>query len=732
MKIRTIYNIFILFILFIIFPTDIKAEQNDNSSNEEIISQNIHPTYSSSTKKIAEASKILELGYQSYSTNQFSETEKSLKQVIKILNEGYSQPPNFEIPRPARTEESSFSIPYIFNYYSYSSKPSEFLPGLTTTGLSLDNLFSAIATRISRSKSDFTVTDLRFAILNHFQRRNEQNTLQDFLFKLSPQYSFPEIDEIRQGTGKQLSSSNDIYSLSKKTLNLLQKTLIAQDQKEKLEEALEYAELSRNLESVRIAPIAIYGLLNSQEIASNPAYSRFYNSVPFKNLDIKKIKKIASKEDATLVYYSTVSSRIEKKLFIWVVQPSGNIFFKKVDLSQISTSLKKLVEDTLIATSSFIDRGEQETALIEAVRNLRSPGYESQRQSIYDFRVEKSTQVKKLQALYQLLIKPVEEYLPSNEESHVVFVPQDSLTTVPFAALQDSEGRYLIEKHTIRMAHSISNLANSRDVIREIPQENDFIIVGNPIMPDINIGDSYKGALPNLPQAELEVRNLAKYFNGRGYILNAASERNVAQLMSNAKIIHLATHGILNFGSTKDFLIVQKLTGKKNSSLTIEPKEDNIDGHYNFFYRLWYEQKDADSRWQIVRARLKLPGAIALSGSYLTAEEILSLPLQANLVVLSACNTGRGVVTESSVLGLPFAFGLAGVPKVVVSLWSVPDTSTRILMNNFYHAMDTNIVKKGYADPAKSLREAMLKVKARESFRDPIHWAGFTVINVSQ
>jgi CHAT domain-containing protein len=74
----------------------------------------------------------------------------------------------------------------------------------------------------------------------------------------------------------------------------------------------------------------------------------------------------------------------------------------------------------------------------------------------------------------------------------------------------------------------------------------------------------------------------------------------------------------------------------------------------------------------------QLPGKIALTPAasdtgFLTANEILTQRLVADLVVLSACDTGRGKITGDGVLGLARAFIAAGAPSLVVSLWAVPD-----------------------------------------------------------
>ncbi|MEM6350088.1 MAG: CHAT domain-containing protein [Cyanobacteria bacterium P01_D01_bin.14] len=124
-----------------------------------------------------------------------------------------------------------------------------------------------------------------------------------------------------------------------------------------------------------------------------------------------------------------------------------------------------------------------------------------------------------------------------------------------------------------------------------------------------------------------------------------------------------------------------------------------------------------------------LPGAIALApGSgedgLLTAGEIIDLSLSAELVVLSACNTGRGRITGDGVVGLSRAFIGAGVPSVVVSLWAVPDAPTADLMTAFYTQLQTT------PDKAQALRQAMLQTQAVHP--DPRDWAGFTLVGEAE
>lgn len=121
-----------------------------------------------------------------------------------------------------------------------------------------------------------------------------------------------------------------------------------------------------------------------------------------------------------------------------------------------------------------------------------------------------------------------------------------------------------------------------------------------------------------------------------------------------------------------------------------------------------------------------IPGAIALAPTstedgLLTAKEIFEdLTLQAELVVLSACDTGLGTVTGDGVSGLSRAFIAAGVPSVVVSLWSIPDAPTTELMIEFYQQIQQG------QDKAQALRQAMLKTM--KNHPNPRDWAAFTLI----
>ncbi|NES80313.1 MAG: CHAT domain-containing protein [Moorea sp. SIO2B7] len=109
--------------------------------------------------------------------------------------------------------------------------------------------------------------------------------------------------------------------------------------------------------------------------------------------------------------------------------------------------------------------------------------------------------------------------------------------------------------------------------------------------------------------------------------------------------------------------------------------------------------------------------------SLLKLQDIYNLDLNAELVVLSACQTGNGEdVKGEGIIGLTSGFMYAGARRVVVSLWSVNDTGASELMGDYYRQMleqNTN--------PIAALRQAQLNMWNSQQWRSPYYWAAFTI-----
>ena len=106
----------------------------------------------------------------------------------------------------------------------------------------------------------------------------------------------------------------------------------------------------------------------------------------------------------------------------------------------------------------------------------------------------------------------------------------------------------------------------------------------------------------------------------------------------------------------------------------------------------------------------------------LTAAEISSLDLnRCDVVVLSACETGLGEITDEGVFGLQRAFKNAGVNTIIMSLWEVDDQATSLMMQTFY----SNLVKgKSKRDPFSAAQN-----EVRKKYADPRYWAAFIMLD---
>ncbi len=201
-------------------------------------------------------------------------------------------------------------------------------------------------------------------------------------------------------------------------------------------------------------------------------------------------------------------------------------------------------------------------------------------------------------------------------------------------------------------------------------------------MPSITEPPDYQPRqLTSLPGAGREAEEIARFFRTQALEGNQATETTVVKQMASARIIHLATHGLLDYGN---------------------PQASGV---------------------------LDLPGAIALApdssnNGLLTSAEISQMRLSADLVVLSACETGLGNIRGDGVVGLSRSLMQAGVPSIVVSLWSVPDAPTAELMIEFYRQLQQN------PDKAQALRQAMLITM--QEHPNPRDWAAFTLIGEAQ
>lgn len=264
----------------------------------------------------------------------------------------------------------------------------------------------------------------------------------------------------------------------------------------------------------------------------------------------EQIKKVAKTPKVTLVQYSILYKDVnvndkkqtkESELYIWVIKPTGEIEMRRVNLQATGTrggfSLLNLIKRSrrrLVVRSMGLKGG------IQAETNPEGKPSQSE-----------------LKELHQILIKPIADLLPQKPEEQVVFIPQGDLFLVSFAALQDPNGKYLIEKHTISTAPSVQalDLLYQRKIKHKGKQPfapknltgDDLLIVGNPTAPKTPLKPGEEVCKsPSLPGTEQEAKAIIEMFKTQALIGDAATETTVVQKMPQANIIHLAANAFSN------------------------------------------------------------------------------------------------------------------------------------------------------------------------------------------
>ena len=243
---------------------------------------------------------------------------------------------------------------------------------------------------------------------------------------------------------------------------------------------------------------------------------------------------------------------------------------------------------------------------------------------------------------------------------------------------------YLIEDYALSYALSLSVLREmTKEKVGGEGREAFLVAFGNPV---IGKDERRNEELCPLPEAETEVRIIAKKYGPTAKVLigREASEKSFKALAPTYTRIHLATHGILD---NRQPLYSHVLLTKSSD----DPENDGL----------------------------------------LEAREIMNMNLRADLVVLSACETANGRIREGEgVVGMSWAFSVAGTRSMLVSQWKVNSASTSQLMMGFYQALESpNNVSK--SKKAEALKGAALRLLKDRKYRHPFYWAGFVLIGDS-
>jgi CHAT domain-containing protein/Tfp pilus assembly protein PilF len=424
------------------------------------------------------------------------------------------------------------------------------------------------------------------------------------------------------------------------------------------------------IDKQRLALLEQYQQIQTQIRTASPRYAALTQPQP---LTLPEIQKQILDENTILLQYSLG----EDRSYLWVVTSTGLTSYelpKQVDIETAARAFRTAI------TSKDDKYTPQKVA--EASANLG-----------------------------QLILQPAAAQLGNKR---LLIVPDGVLHYTPFPALTISQtaGQNtnvpLIVEHEIITLPSASTLAILRQNYADRkPPSQTLAILADPVFSPTD--ERVKGQLTPATTEQLESNNLglnrSLRASDRGWppkrlpftrqeaqtissLFPSASSRQTFDFdasrttatdgrLANYQIVHFATHGIANNKNPELSGIVMSMVDDKGN----------------------------------------------LVNGFLRLTDIFNLKLAANLVVLSACQSGMGQnIKGEGMVGLTRGFMYAGAQRVAVSLWSVDDEGTAVLMQKFYQKM----LQQKLA-PAAALRAAQIEMMQQEKWQSPYYWAAFTL-----
>jgi CHAT domain-containing protein len=357
-------------------------------------------------------------------------------------------------------------------------------------------------------------------------------------------------------------------------------------------------------------------------------------------------------------------------------------------------------------------------------------------------------QINHSRELYRQLIEPAGKLLAGKRK--LIVVPSGVLYYLPFevlltageertlAAAVSGGWPYLIRDYAISYVPSAGVLASLRGRPEERPGSrktflafadpaygNEAVAGGDVLRSQLRgaFGEGRSWNLGRLAESRREVEQIAGlYPRDQVSVLlgERATEENVktAGRLGQYRFIHFATHGLLNEERPPYSGLILSLPGAGGAGVPAAQKPERTGPRPAG----GVPQPATDKPEAAAGPPARAVGPQREDG-LLQVYEVFNLKLNADLVVLSACETGLGKeVKGEGLIGLTNAFLYAGTPSVLVSLWNVHDRSTADLMVGFYQQL-------GRAqDKAEALRQAKLKLIQNEQYAHPYYWAPFILI----
>ncbi len=353
----------------------------------------------------------------------------------------------------------------------------------------------------------------------------------------------------------------------------------------------------------------------------------------------------------------------QRNLVVQMKEELGAAAPELASLVAVSATPVKLIQDRLLPNEMIVEyyfHGKHLYAVTLSASGARIAKMDGDNleELVRAFRLNLQEQgegvTKPAQALYNKLLRPLEAELGNRS---LLIVPHGFLHYVPFAALHDGNN-YLVQNRVLRYLPSASVLRYLKPSRTE--SIDSILVLGNP-----DLGDSRL----DLPNAEVEARMIADMLPGNELLVRKkATKAAFKQFAPNFHYLHIASHGQFNSDNAMISRLLLAKDGQEDGSLTVN--------------------------------------------------ELYNVHLDADLVTLSACETGLGkVLNGDDLVGLTRGFLYAGSSSVVASLWQVDDEATSELMKRFYTNLKNGMPKRD------ALRQAQLDT--RKEFPHPFFWAAF-------
>ena len=375
-------------------------------------------------------------------------------------------------------------------------------------------------------------------------------------------------------------------------------------------------------------------------------------------LDLPQITSIVGQQTLPVVYMSYTSAR----LLVWVLVPLGETADVSINMFQVTFKPSQFNGKPFDHMLRF--------SLSESLTDARMQMYGT---STY-------TEHTLLDDLYELIVNPLKKIFKAvpalekqTELKEVVLILDTHTKLIPMAALQDPDThQFLGDSIRFHCMHSLLTMG----ILNQLPSapisipthSPDMCIVGNPTTPRFQYnGEEWN--LGRLPFATEEAEWVAHILRARPTLHEQATKEVVMTMLNKAKVVHLATHGSASAG----FLVFAGVTSKgiESTSVLLHPHEIEV------------------------------------------------LVIQAALVVLSSCDSGRGAMKAEGIQGIARSFLLAGAMSILTSLWRVPDESASFFMQFFYRYLVD-----GYPS-LEALQKAILSIRSFVKYGDYIHWSGY-------